>query len=98
MLIDKMQERLRIDFKQDGVLIKGLLNHLGPMVDRIKGNVQLHDDVSQFIPDEYQYVYVALKEILRKDKLLAHMTENEEIYLAMYFIGKFKTNCRKILI
>ena len=90
MLIDKMQERLRIDFKQDGVLIKGLLNHLGPMVDRIKGNVQLHDDVSQFIPDEYQYVYVALKEILRKDKLLAHMTENEEIYLAMYFIGSLR--------
>lgn len=90
MLIDKMQENLKIDFKQDGVLIKGLLNHLGPMVDRIKGNVQLHDDVSQFISDEYQYVYVALKEILRKDKLLAHMTENEEIYLAIYFIGSLR--------
>lgn len=90
MLIDKMQECLRIDFKQDGVLIKGLLNHLGPMIDRIKGNVQLHDDVSQFIPDEYHYVYVALKEILRKDKLLSHMTENEEIYLAMYFIGSLR--------
>ena len=89
-LINEMQECLKIDFNQDGVLIKGLLNHLGPMVDRIKGNVQLHDDVSQFIPDEYQYVYVALKEILRKDKLLSHMTENEEIYLAMYFIGSLR--------
>ena len=37
---------MRIEFDQDGILMKGLLNHLGPMIDRIKGNVQLHDDVS----------------------------------------------------
>ena len=90
MLISKMQESLRIEFDQDGILIKGLLNHLGPMIDRIKGNVQLHDDVSQFIPDKYQYVYVALKEILVKDTLLCHLTENEEIYLAIYFIGSLR--------
>ena len=90
MLIQKMQECLRIEFDQDGILMKGLLNHLGPMIDRIKGNVQLHDDVSQFIPDKYQYVYVALKEILVKDSLLAHHTENEEIYLAIYFIGSLR--------
>lgn len=90
MLIQKMQECLRIEFDQDGILMKGLLNHLGPMIDRIKGNVQLHDDVSQFIPDKYQYVYVALKEILVKDSLLAHLTENEEIYLAIYFIGSLR--------
>lgn len=90
MLISKMQESLRIEFDQDGILIKGLLNHLGPMIDRIKGNVQLHDDVSQFIPDKYQYVYVALKKILVKDTLLCHLTENEEIYLAIYFIGSLR--------
>ena len=84
MLICKMQECLRIEFDQDGILMNG------PMIDRIKGNVQLHDDVSQFIPDKYQYVYVALKEILRKDKLLTHLTENEEIYLAIYFIGSLR--------
>lgn len=90
MLISKMQESLRIEFDQDGILIKGLLNHLGPMIDRIKGNVQLHDDVSQFIRDKYQYVYVALKKILVKDTLLCHLTENEEIYLAIYFIGSLR--------
>lgn len=90
MLISKMQESLRIEFDQDGILIKGLLNHLGPMIDRIKGNVQLHDDVSQFISDKYQYVYVALKKILVKDTLLCHLTENEEIYLAIYFIGSLR--------
>lgn len=90
MLISKMQESLRIEFDQDGILIKGLLNHLGPMIDRIKGNVQLHDDVSQFIPDKYQYVYVVLKKILVKDTLLCHLTENEEIYLAIYFIGSLR--------
>lgn len=90
MLISKMQESLRIEFDQDGILIKGLLNHLGPMIDRIKGNVQLHDDVSQFIPDKYQYVYVELKKILVKDTLLCHLTENEEIYLAIYFIGSLR--------
>ena len=90
MLISKMQGSLKIDFDQDGILLKGLLNHLGPMTDRIKGNVQLHDDVSQFIPEKYQYVYIALKEILKTDLLLMHLTENEEIYLAIYFIGSLR--------
>lgn len=85
-----MQGSLKIDFDQDGILLKGLLNHLGPMTDRIKGNVQLHDDVSQFIPEKYQYVYIALKEILKTDLLLMHLTENEEIYLAIYFIGSLR--------
>ena len=90
MLIHEMQESLKVDFGQDGILVKSLLNHLGPMIDRIKSNVQLHDDVSEFIPENYQYVYTALKEILIKDKLLVHLTENEEIYLAIYFIGSLR--------
>lgn len=90
MLINQMKETLKVDFDQDGILLKGLLNHLGPMIDRIRGNVQLHDDVSQFIPEKYQYVYSALKEILKTDILLTHLTENEEIYLAIYFIGSVR--------
>lgn len=97
MLISKMQGSLKIDFDQDGILLKGLLNHLGPMTDRIKGNVQLHDDVSQFIPEKYQYVYIALKEILKTDLLLMHLTENEEIYLAIYFIGSLRRMQKKFL-
>lgn len=90
MLIDQMQESLKIDFQQDGILLKGLLNHLGPMVDRIKGNVQLHDDVKEFIPEKYHYVYIALKEILKGNSILSHLTVNEEVYLAIYFIGSLR--------
>lgn len=90
MLIDEMQESLKIDFQQDGILLKGLLNHLGPMVDRIKGNVQLHDDIKEFIPKKYHYVYIALKEILKENSILSHLTVNEEVYLAIYFIGSLR--------
>lgn len=90
MLIRQMQEQLNVDFGQDGILMKGLLNHLGPMVDRIRGDVQLHDNVEGFIPDDYGYVYDCLQQILKGNALLSQLTSNEIMYLAIYFIGSIR--------
>lgn len=89
-LIKGMEQELHLDFAKDGILMKGLLNHIPPMIERVRDCLQLNEDVSGFIPEEFRYVYQALKEILMKDEVLSQLTENEAIYLAIYFIGSLK--------
>ncbi|MCC8027576.1 MAG: PTS sugar transporter subunit IIA [Clostridium sp.] len=89
-LIKHMGEKLRINFLQDGILMKGLLNHIVPMVERMKSNIQLKEEVFYLIPEEYQYVYNALSDILERDAILKGITENEAVYLAIYFMGSLR--------
>lgn len=89
-LIKGMEKELYIDFAKDGILMKGLLNHIAPMIERVRDRLQLNEDVSDFIPEEFRYVYLALKEILMHDEVLSQLTENEATYLAIYFIGSLK--------
>lgn len=89
-LVEKMQSALQIDFFQDGILMKGLMNHFGPMIERMKSHLQLNENVDSFVPKEYQYVYDALNHILRKDSLLRNLTENERVYIAVFFIGSLR--------
>lgn len=89
-LIKGMETGLHMDFAKDGILVKGLLNHIAPMIERVRDRIQLNEDVSDFIPEEFQYVYVALNEIIKKDEVLSQLTENEATYLTIYFIGSLK--------
>ncbi|OJT84504.1 hypothetical protein BM534_20195, partial [Clostridioides difficile] len=40
-LIYNMSEILEISFKEDMILYKGLLNHIAPLIERIKQNIQI---------------------------------------------------------
>lgn len=89
-LTRKMSEELNIDFSKDGILLKGLLNHVGPLLERIKENVQFNDDIESLIPNEYHYVYDIMEKILKEDKLLNDLTKNEKVYLTVYFLGSIR--------
>lgn len=89
-LIKGMEKELHTDFAQDGILMKGLLNHTAPMIERVRANLQLNEDVSSFIPEEFLYVYNALIDLLKHDKVLSKLTVSENTYLAIYFIGSLK--------
>lgn len=89
-LIKKMEELLHVDFFGDGILMKGLLNHIGPMIERVKGNMQLNEEAESLIPSEYFYVFQDLKELVQKDEVLYCLTKNEIVYLAMYFLGSLR--------
>lgn len=89
-LIKQMGEKLHINFLQDGILMKGLLNHIMPMIERLKSNIQLNEDVFYLIPEEYLYVYRTLLEILENDAMLNGLTENESVYLGIYFMGSLR--------
>ena len=51
-LVKAMGKELGINFLQDGILMKGLLNHLGPMLERVRIGHQLDSNVDFFIPKE----------------------------------------------
>lgn len=89
-LVREMKKALQIDFVSDGILLKGLLNHLGPMLLRMKEDVQLHEDAQDFIPEQYAYVYESLKEITGRHPVLKNLTENEAIYIAVFFLGSIR--------
>lgn len=89
-LVRKMSADLQIDFSKDGILLKGLLNHIGPMLERLKGGVLFHDEAISLIPKEYIYVYEAIKKILEEDDILSNLTENEAVYLVIYFLGSIR--------
>lgn len=89
-LIQKMGDVLQIDFKEDGILRKGLLNHIGPMIERVRGDIQLDEEAESLIPEEYFDIYQKLKSLIRMDKRLYILTDNEVVYLAMYFLGSIR--------
>lgn len=89
-LVRKMEERLQIQFSKDGILLKGLLNHIGPLLERIKAKVMLHEEALSLVPEEYGYVYKAIQDILAEDEVLHDLTENEAVYLVIYFLGSIR--------
>ena len=89
-LVNEMKRELEIDFVADGILLKGLLNHLGPMLRRMKSEVQLNDKDNSFLPEEYGYVFEKLQEIAAKHEVLQNITPNEAAYLAVYFLGSIR--------
>ena len=89
-LVRTMEQRLQIRFSKDGILLKGLLNHIGPLLERLKSGVMFQDEAISLIPQEYDYVYRAVKETVEKDTILCNLTENEVVYLVIYFLGSIR--------
>lgn len=94
-LIYNMSEILSVDFKEDMILYKGLLNHIAPLIERIKQNIQIYEELFHVIPDKYQYVLEATKVSIQKNRMLNQIrNENEIILLAIHFLGSVQRNER----
>ncbi|MFL8710648.1 BglG family transcription antiterminator [Clostridioides sp. GD02377] len=94
-LIYNMSEILESDFKEDMILYKGLLNHIAPLIERIKQNIQIYEELFHVIPDKYQYVLEATKASIQKNRVLNQIkNENEIILLAIHFLGSIHRNER----
>lgn len=89
-LTKEMGKDLGINFLQDGILMKGLLNHLGPMIERVRIGSQLDSSVDSFIPKDQMYIHETLLQIIRDNEYLKNLTDNESIYLSIFFIGSIR--------
>lgn len=89
-IVAGMGKELHMDFSADGILIKGLLNHMKALLKRVRDHRQLREDVTNLLPKKYEYVHAAMREVLKKQGELYALTENESIYLTLYFLGSFR--------
>lgn len=86
-LVSMMSEELEVYFMRDMILIKGLLNHVAPMLERVKDNIYMYDMDPTIIPESYVYIYETLKQCIAKIPFLSELTKEEMIYLSIHFIG-----------
>lgn len=89
-LITQMEQVLDIDFSSDRILWKGLLNHMGPLIERVRDHIQLNEEAESLIPEEYFDVYRQVRHVIQADPHLNVLTENEIVYLTMYFLGSIR--------
>lgn len=88
LLIKSMSRNLNYNFKEDMILYKGLLNHIAPLIERIKNKVQIYDERIEIIPKKYNYVSKAMEESIKDIVILNEITNKNEIdLLTIHFLG-----------
>lgn len=89
-MISMMSDALQVYFLKDTILIKGLLNHVAPLLERIKGNVHVYTMDETVIPESYMYVYEAIQACTKQIPILESITKEELVYLTIHFIGSIQ--------
>ncbi len=89
-LITLMSDELGVLFLRDMILIKGLLNHVAPMLERIKNNISVYEIPETVIPQNYQYVYDVLKKTVSNIPVLQEVSQEELLYLCIHFIASIQ--------
>lgn len=91
-LIDKMSQRLNIDFHQDQFLIGGdFLIHLSSLIKRVSTGTMFSYKTKTDIPKKNQSVFEVLKEVMSEIEILNQITDEDEIaHLAVYFIASIR--------
>lgn len=89
-LVGMMSSELNVKFDEDMILNKGLLNHVAPMLERLKGNVLVYEMDTTVIPDNYLYIFHTLKDCVAKVPFLHNLAEEELIFLSIHFIGSMQ--------
>ncbi|MBC1758698.1 BglG family transcription antiterminator [Listeria ivanovii] len=95
-LINKMSGELNLPFLEDAILYKGLLNQVAPLIERIRGNVQIYEDTFDVIPAEFLYVFRATSTAIKTIPLLESVeNENEISLLSIHFLASIQRNQRE---
>lgn len=95
-LINKMSEELNLPFLEDAILYKGLLNHVAPLIERIRGEVQIYEDTFDVIPAEFLYVFDATSKAIKTIPLLESVENKNEIsLLSIHFLASIQRNQRE---
>ncbi|WP_117170072.1 BglG family transcription antiterminator [Paraliobacillus sediminis] len=90
-LVSHMSVCLNMTFEQDSILYKGLLNHVAPLLHRIRSSVQIYDEVFDVIPVEHVYIKEAVKKSVVGIELLGEIhNENEITLIAIHFLASMQ--------
>lgn len=102
-LVDLMSKELNTDFSEDQSLLKGLTNHVVPLIKRIFTQNYTNHNIVSIIPEEDYIVYQKLLKVIKQIDILNTLDNRDEIAtLAIHFIASLrklkKTLCKRILI
>lgn len=102
-LIQQMTLRLNIPFDQDSILYKGLLNHVAPLLQRIRSDVHIYDDILNVIPSEFEYIREEVRISIQHIDLLNQIDHESEIILfAIHFLASMQrtkiVQCTRVLL
>lgn len=95
-LINAMSGELNLPFLEDAILYKGLLNHVAPLIERVRKNVQIYEDTFDVIPAEFLYVFHATSKAIKTIPILEKVeNENEISLLSIHFLASIQRNQRE---
>ena len=96
-LIRNTLEYLNVGFKNDLELFEIILNHIKPMIYRIRKGIKLSNSIGNEIIKEYPEIFEALKNNINiLEEFIEHKVDDDELgYLCVFFqigIKKHQTN------
>ena len=101
-LIDRFSKIVHIDFSKDEKLLKGLINHLNPMIYRLKNGILLKNPLLSEIKQQYTLMFNITWFVLIdfEKELDIHIPEDEIGFILVHFQSALERNVdiKKILI
>lgn len=93
-IIEVIQSKLGVDFSADDELYKGLMEHLGPTIYRLKHGLPLKNPILKEIKMNYEHIFHAVKSGLRVlEKYAGTKIPDEEAgYIAIHFGAALERN------
>ena len=90
-LIAAMSKRLDMPFDKDRTLAEGLLNHMIPLIQRIRNHVEINDHMISLLGPEERKLYSVMTAVCREiDTLKDTANEDEIVYLTVCFMASIR--------
>ena len=90
-LISAMSKRLDMPFDKDKTLAEGLLNHMIPLIQRVRNHVEINDNMISLLGPEERKLYAVMTSVCREIDTLEDITNEDEIvYLTVCFMASIK--------
>lgn len=90
-LVSTMSKRLDMPFDRDKTLLEGLLNHMIPLIQRVKSHVEISDNMMSLLGPKEQQLYQVMTSVCRETDTLKEITnEGEIVYLTVCFMASIR--------
>lgn len=90
-LIDKMSEEIGMDFRKDEGLIKGLINHVSPLIKRINNKIEIVENILPVLSTRDLEVYEIVSRVSKRVDVLNRITSEEELtYITIHFLASIR--------
>lgn len=102
-LVAAMSRRVEIGFDRDHVLLEGLMNHMVPLVQRIRSHIRIKDDIVGLLRPEERQLYPLVGQACTEVELLKDLNNEDEVaYLTICFMASIHrmkaVPCKKVLL